>query len=81
LLKGNVSLRKLKSAFHLWKALVHSQIVYALTAGRNLYPYIRLGPQGRGEGVDLTPSVTGKGGIRQKKLPDIESAPDRRTWC
>ena len=24
---------------------MHSQIVYALTAGRNLYPYIRLGPR------------------------------------
>ena len=53
---------------------------YRIT-GLNLYPYIRLGPRGRGEGVDLAPSVTGKGGIRQKKLPDIESALDRRTWC
>lgn len=54
---------------------------YPCITGRNLYPYIRLGPRGRGEGVDLAPSVTGKGGIRQKKLPDIESALDRRTWC
>lgn len=60
--------------------MMHAYLLVTSPAGRNLYPYIRLGPRGRGEGVDLAPGVTGKGGIRQKKLPDIESVLDQRTW-
>jgi hypothetical protein len=42
--------------------------------GLNLYPYIQLGPRGKGESVDRTAGVTGKGGIWRTKPPDAESA-------
>jgi hypothetical protein len=42
--------------------------------GLNLYPYIRLGPRGRCESVDLKANATGKDGIWLTKPPGAESA-------
>ena len=51
----------MKSTLQKEGALVSNNNSYADISGRNLYPYIRLGPRGRCESVDLTVYVTGAG--------------------
>jgi len=76
----------LKSAFRLCRALhfiKNSEVFdcrpnwlaqFPLNADLNLCPYMRHGPRGGCDIVDLMAGICGKGGTRRTKPPDAESA-------